>query len=97
MLSKRLVDVNFSQHTYSSFRGSDNPHTTTRYSSSHILMGEGRQSLMNQSSSQSWFECDIPGCSSRYRRKEHLKRHQAHHEGLTAVSCPHCDQKLTRK
>lgn len=44
-----------------------------------------------------FFECDFPGCDSRYRRKEHLKRHQVNHETYAAVACPHCDQKLTRK
>ena len=48
-------------------------------------------------SGESPFTCDFPGCSSRYRRKEHLKRHQANHRGIGNVSCPHCDQKLTRK
>ncbi|CAG8388286.1 unnamed protein product [Penicillium salamii] len=48
-------------------------------------------------SGESLFACDFPGCSSRYRRKEHLKRHQANHERQGNVPCPHCDQKLTRK
>lgn len=43
------------------------------------------------------FACDFPGCHSRYRRKEHLKRHQVNHETYADIACPYCDQKLTRK
>ncbi|CAG8920225.1 unnamed protein product [Penicillium salamii] len=45
-------------------------------------------------SGESPFACDFPGCSSRYRRKEHLKRHQANHEGqgnVPSILIPHRD------
>ncbi|KAJ5354596.1 hypothetical protein N7541_005640 [Penicillium brevicompactum] len=33
-----------------------------------------------------FFECDFPECNSRYRRKEHLKRHQVNHETYAAIA-----------
>ncbi|KAI9373619.1 hypothetical protein BJX61DRAFT_502094 [Aspergillus egyptiacus] len=46
--------------------------------------------------SHSLFQCDYPGCVAKYRRKEHLNRHLAHHCRSASLSCPYCTSTLTR-
>ncbi|KAE8135202.1 hypothetical protein BDV38DRAFT_253185 [Aspergillus pseudotamarii] len=42
------------------------------------------------------FQCEFPGCSMTYQRKEHLNRHMANHEQGARFSCPYCDSTLAR-
>lgn len=46
---------------------------------------------------ESLLQRQFPGCTSRYRRKEHLRRHHANHEGHNAVRCLHCIWRTARK
>lgn len=43
------------------------------------------------------FECDFPGCSKSFSRKDHLKRHQLNHDELAAMyECEECGMKFKR-
>ncbi|KAL4885420.1 hypothetical protein BJY04DRAFT_230963 [Aspergillus karnatakaensis] len=42
------------------------------------------------------FDCDFPGCSATYRRKEHLTRHQAQHLPQQTIECPICGRLFKR-
>ncbi|KAL4904640.1 hypothetical protein BDW74DRAFT_185547 [Aspergillus multicolor] len=42
------------------------------------------------------FACHLPGCTSSYQRKEHLRRHEAQHSGRLASACPFCTRTFAR-
>ncbi|KAF7714155.1 Fungal Zn(2)-Cys(6) and C2H2 domain-containing protein [Penicillium ucsense] len=42
------------------------------------------------------FQCDFPGCSLSYRRKEHLTRHAKSHIQPRSYECPFCDRVYAR-
>ncbi|KAJ5688432.1 hypothetical protein N7536_011051 [Penicillium majusculum] len=42
------------------------------------------------------FQCQVPGCTSTYRRKEHLRRHEAQHRGSHLRTCSICDRVFSR-
>ncbi|KAE8146306.1 hypothetical protein BDV25DRAFT_162772 [Aspergillus avenaceus] len=44
----------------------------------------------------SQFHCRFPGCTSSYRRKEHLHRHEAQHSGSLARTCALCNRSFSR-
>ncbi|KAL5359178.1 hypothetical protein BJX96DRAFT_174127 [Aspergillus floccosus] len=43
------------------------------------------------------FYCGYDNCNASYRRKEHLRRHEAQHAGAATSVCPLCDRIFTRK
>ncbi|KAJ5812982.1 hypothetical protein N7447_010005 [Penicillium robsamsonii] len=42
------------------------------------------------------FQCQVPGCTSSYRRKEHLRRHEAQHRGSHLRTCSICERVFSR-
>ncbi|CAG8890365.1 unnamed protein product [Penicillium egyptiacum] len=42
------------------------------------------------------FQCQAPGCTSSYRRKEHLRRHEAQHRGNHLRTCSICGRAFSR-
>ncbi|CAG8334358.1 unnamed protein product [Penicillium nalgiovense] len=42
------------------------------------------------------FQCQVPGCTSSYRRKEHLRRHEAQHRGNHLRTCSVCGRAFSR-
>ncbi|KAL4788795.1 hypothetical protein BDV19DRAFT_65674 [Aspergillus venezuelensis] len=42
------------------------------------------------------FACCLPGCTSSYQRKEHLRRHEAQHSNRLASACPFCSRTFGR-
>ncbi|KAJ5356844.1 hypothetical protein N7517_011453 [Penicillium concentricum] len=42
------------------------------------------------------FQCQVPGCTSSYRRKEHLRRHEAQHRGSHHRTCSICGRVFSR-
>ncbi|KAJ5116825.1 hypothetical protein N7456_001173 [Penicillium angulare] len=43
------------------------------------------------------FSCNFPGCTSSYKRREHLTRHKAKHTGSHLCVCPLCDRNFSRR
>ncbi|GES62482.1 transcription factor with C2H2 and Zn(2)-Cys(6) DNA binding domain [Aspergillus terreus] len=43
------------------------------------------------------FYCRYSNCNASYRRKEHLRRHEAQHAGTSMSVCSLCDRTFTRK
>ncbi|CAG7954989.1 unnamed protein product [Penicillium olsonii] len=42
------------------------------------------------------FHCQAPGCTSSYRHKEHLRRHETKHRAGPHHTCPSCDRVFSR-
>ncbi|KAJ5178462.1 uncharacterized protein N7500_001161 [Penicillium coprophilum] len=45
---------------------------------------------IDQGDNMPQFQCQVPGCTSSYRRKEHLRRHEAQHRGSHHRTCSIC-------
>lgn len=44
------------------------------------------------------FQCQFPGCNARYRRKEHLNRHErSKHTNQQVFVCFSCDREFQRR
>lgn len=43
------------------------------------------------------FQCHFPECTASYHRKEHLRRHEAHHSRTQVFKCSSCNQEFGRR
>ncbi|PIG84019.1 hypothetical protein AARAC_006326 [Aspergillus arachidicola] len=42
------------------------------------------------------YKCRFPGCTAKYQRKEHLRRHEAQHTQRWVLQCPTCAREFNR-